>query len=202
MLSKITDHAERAKARLLEQYRNQPKLVAFVGEMAGRVQELEDAVYDLVAQTAVSTAVGIWLDRLGAIVGEERGAEGDVLYRRYILARVVANRSRATFEDLVKVINATFGTPQTGITILELGRAALQVDLNFDISTAVRDRLIRFLASTRSAAVGQTFFWLDAAPAKCFTFSVGTGLEVDADAGFGDTSAPAVGGQFVGAYRA
>lgn len=202
MLSKITDHAERAKARLLEQYRNQPKLVAFVGEMAGRVQDLEDAVYDLVAQTAVSTAVGIWLDRLGAIVGEERGAEGDVLYRRYILARVVANRSLATLEDIVKVIDAGMGFAVPGVSILELGRASMQVDLNRDIAEAVRDRLVRFLTSTRSAGVGQTFFWLPVGASKCFTFSVGTGLEVDADAGFGDTSAPAVGGRFVGAYRA
>lgn len=202
MLAKILDHADRARARLLEQYRSKPKLSAFVGEMAGRVQELEDALYDLVAQTAIDTATGIWLDRLGGIVGEERGAESDAAYRTYLRARVIANRSHATLEDVVDVFNATFGGPVPGVSIVELGRATLQVDRNADMSIQARNRLIRFLRSTRSAGVGCTLFWLSSGAPKMFTFSVGTGLEVDVQAGFGDTAAPAVGGEFAGAYRA
>jgi len=202
MLTKIVDHAARAKAKLLEQYRNQPLLSAFVEELAGRVQDLEDAVYDLVAQTAVGTATGVWLEYLGAIVGEERGAEGDVLFRRYIVARVRANRSHSTLNDVVAVVEAAFGVPLPLLTLSELGRACLQVDLNADFSASLRDRLIRFLSSARSAGVGQTLFWTDVGITKTFTFSVGTGLEVDADAGFGDSSAPLVGGSFIGAYRA
>jgi hypothetical protein len=201
MLTKILDHGSRAARRLLEQYRK-PKLTALTEELGNRVQELEDAVWDLVAQTALNSATGIWLDYLGAIVGEERGPENDTVFRRYVGARIVSNRSRATLEDIVAVITATNGGTLPGVSILELGRASLQVDLNVDRSTSFRDRLVRFLASTRSAAVGQTLMWLSIAPSKCFTFSAGTGLEVDLDAGFGNTSSPTDGGVFAGAYRA
>lgn len=202
MLTQITDHALRARARLLEQYRNRPQLASFVAGMASTVQTLEDAIFAMIAQTAIPTATGVWLEWLGAIVGEERGAEGDAVFRRYILARILANRSHGTLEDVVRVLDAAFGAPVASPAIRELGRACLQVDPNTDYATSLRDRLIRLLASTRAAGVGQTLFWQADGLSKTFTFSVGAGLEVDADAGFGDTSAPLVGGTFAGAYRA
>lgn len=197
MLTEITDFAARAKAKMLAQYRERPKLAAFVGELAARAQDLEAALFDVLEQTAVGTAVGIWLDRLGGVVGEERGGEGDTLFRQYVQARVKANRSEGTLEDVIAVITAWYGSAFPTLLLTEPGRANLLVELSSPAVTATQvARLARLLKDTRAAGVGTQMLWQAQADADTFTFSSSASLESSSTQGFGDTSTPATGGAF------
>lgn len=196
MLQEILDYAERAKARILSQYREKPKLVALVMTLAAAVQEIEAALFDVIDQTAVGTAVGSWLDQLGNIVGEERGGVGDVLYRRYINARIAANGSEGTLENIIDVIEAWYGSPFPDLRLAELGRMNIEVDMaDPDVSAESVERLIKLLRDTRSAGVGIELFWQQDAGTKIFTFSSSSSVETSALLGFGDSSNPATGGQ-------
>lgn len=197
MLTEITDFAARARAKMLAQYRDKLKLAAFVGELAERAQDLEAAFFDVLEQTSVGTAIGVWLDRLGAVVGEERGGEGDTLFRRYVLARVKANRSDGTLEDVIAVITAWYGSAFPSLILTEPGRANLLVELSSPAVTSTQvARLVRLLKDTRSAAVGLQLLWQPQADADTFTFSSSASLESDSARGFGDSSNPATGGAF------
>lgn len=196
MLQEIIDYAERAKARILSQYREKPKLVALVMTLASAVQEVEAALFDVIEQTAVGTAVGTWLDQLGSIVGEERGGVSDVLYRRYINARIAANGSEGTLENFVDVIEAWYGSPFPDLRLAELGRMNLEIDLaDPDVSPESIDRLIKLLRDTKAAGVGLELFWQQDGATKIFTFSSSSSVETSALLGFGDSSNPATGGQ-------
>lgn len=196
MLTEITDYAARARARLLEQYKGRAKLAALVAAFAGRVQDLEVALFDLIDQTSIGTAVGVWLERLGAIVGEPKDGALEVLYRRYVRARVRANRSTGTYEDVIAVVTEWNGAvPFAGLELTELGRASFHVDLSDpDVDNTHALRLVRLLSSTRAAGVGCQMLWQLDASTKVFTFATGSGLEADSDAGFGDTGNPSTGG--------
>lgn len=197
MLTEITDFAARAKTKMLAQYRDKLKLAAFVGELAERAQDLEAALFDVIEQTAVGTAIGVWLERLGAVVGEERGGEGDTLFRRYILARVKANRSEGTLEDVIAVITAWYGSSFPTLIITEPGRANLLIDLDDpDVLADAVARLVKLLRDTRAAGVGAQLLWQGDASSKVFTFSSSASLESDGSRGFGDSSNPATGGAF------
>lgn len=204
MLTQILDHAARARARVLAQYRERTTwLVALLEELGASVQEVEDALFDVVDQLSISNATGIWLERLGGIVGEPRaGQSNDVIYRRFIRARVKANRSNGTLEDVLAVLVEAQGFLMPTLTLTELGRASFQVDFGNDINFELFERLRRLVSATRSAGVGCTMFWMDEASTKTFTFAEAAVLQSDTQRGFGNATVAGVGGGFAGAYRA
>lgn len=199
MLTEITDYVARARARVLQQYREKTVLMALVGELALAAQAIETSLFDVIEQTTIGTSTGAWLDRLGALVGEERGGEGDVLYRRYIRARVQANTSEGTFEDLIAVITEWYGSAFPSLIITEPGRANVLIDLNSpDVTQTQVDRLVKLLRDTRAAGVGAQFLYQLQSSTKIFQFSSDATLQSDANKGFGDSSNPATGGAFRG----
>lgn len=199
MLTEITDYIARARSRILTQYKEKPALVALISELADAVQALETALFDIVEQTAISTATGAWLDRIGNLVGEDRAGAGDVLFRRYIAARIAANTSEGTLEDIIAVVTAWYGSAFPDLLITDFGRSSFLVDLNDpDVLQSAVDRLVKLLRDTRAGGVnGQLLYQLQAS-SKIFRFSSDATLQLDTDAGFGDSSNPSTGGAFRG----
>ena len=115
-LAHITDFVARTGARVLSQYRRLPKFMGLVDGISGQVQAAEDALWDIVAQLSVDTAEGVWLDQLGAIVGEARVGENDSVYRDLIRARIYANRSHGRLLSATRFTESSIGEqrrPQT-----------------------------------------------------------------------------------------
>lgn len=200
MLVEITDYAARAKAKLLAQYSDKPRIAGLVGELGGLAQEAEAAIWDLISETSIATATGIWLDRLGAIIGEPRDGAADSDYRAFIRARIHANRSNGRVEDLIAVVKAWNGGVLPTLFVTQYFPAAVEVRLGAVVT--VVDRLLRLLKCTRSAAIGQMVLYQTVADAAAFTFSSSASPEASATQGFGDSTTPATGGAFVGAERA
>jgi hypothetical protein len=208
-LSHVLDFVTRAQARALGQYRTASKFMALLGELGGIVQGLEDAVWGLIDMTAVSTATGIWLDRLGAVVGEERGGEADALYRTIIQARIIALRSSGTVENiiaaLVPILVATEGAGYT-LGVVQFAPAGLELSLGpsgaaFNSGTLIQ-RLGRIIKAARAAGVGVSVLYPCGPDDHNFTFATSAAPEADIDFGFSNTSAPTTGGWFTGVVRA
>src|SRR5687768_16247400 len=66
-------------------------------------QDLENCLQQLRLYRFVDTAEGDQLDIIGRIVGLDREGLDDDDYRRYIRARIAANNSNGTIEDLLTV---------------------------------------------------------------------------------------------------
>ena len=202
MLSTISDLADRAAQRLLEQYRDSPNLAASLRVFVDQVQEVETAMWALITETSLDTATGIWLDRIGAIVGEAREGAADTDFRAFIRARIVANKSSGLLEELIDVIVAASGGVSPGLTIRELYPAAIELTVGGIVPMADVPRLIRFIRATRAAGVGVMVITQPQADVASFTFATGASPEASTAEGFGDSTNAAVGGQWISAERA
>ena len=90
-------------------------------------QPLEDAWQQLRLLRSVDTAVGVQLDMIGEIVGQERGGMVDDDYRRFVRARIAANISDGRVFDLIKVATLVVNDDDTTIQLDLQGNAAVVV---------------------------------------------------------------------------
>lgn len=105
-LVKIENHVEQGLALLLLQYRDKPRLAALISSFLRRVQELEDADFDVLIKRLLDNATGEQLNVIGRIVGQVNEASwNDETYRLFIKARIRANQSNGHGNDVIDVVN-------------------------------------------------------------------------------------------------
>jgi len=222
MLAEILTYVGDVRRRLLEQYRDSVTIAGLIEVAAAQAQELESQLWLMILQTSIgyygptpptpddifvtqTPATGIWLDWLGARVGEPRNGQLDGNYAVQIHARVLANRSSGTIPELYQVVfYALFGgVPLTDFSIVESYPAGLVIDLGHEIELEGEARLVQAkVRIARAAGVGTMILFNEENDALTFTFSNSAALEPSAFEGFGNSSNPATGGAFAGALLA
>lgn len=153
-LTQITDHADRAAARLASKLAGKPRFEALVRALVAPFQSIEDALWQLF-ESDVNTATGAALDVYGRIVGEPRSGEtDDELYRRRVRARIMANRSNGTVEDIIRVVKLILVDDEARIHIRQIFPASILVELeDVAIGADVADIVAAFVSGrTRGAA--------------------------------------------------
>jgi len=65
---------------------------------------MEDALIGLASDALFDVATGITLELYGAVIGEVRSGLDDATYRRIIGARVLANQSQGTTDEMIKTL--------------------------------------------------------------------------------------------------
>jgi len=110
-VTQITDHAEAAFNRLLQQFRDGGNFGEMAQTFAARYQGLEDALISLIEGRYLANATGETLSQIGELVGEPRPSYGDAAtdddsYRVLIYGRIAANTSQGRIEDLVRILGA------------------------------------------------------------------------------------------------
>ncbi len=140
---------------LIPDYRNSPDLVAIISSYSQQLQDLEDDLRDIIAQTVVPGGEGVQLDRIGKVIGQARWGRTDADYRRLILARVVANSSGGTPEDQIALILALFPTAAP-VVYRRMGICYFEMDyeLPSPSTQADRDALDNLLETSAPAGVG------------------------------------------------
>lgn len=108
-LTYIPDHADKAEANLLYQFRTKRNIVALTRALAAGVQACEDEVFDVIMGTEFSSAVGVNLTRWGELVGAPRNGLTDSEYRPFIRGQVLANRSTGKPDQLIRVFQEVTG---------------------------------------------------------------------------------------------
>ena len=100
----ITNHADQAVGRLLEQFRGSTRLRDLIRILIGPIQDLENVFSDLAELRALDSAFGAQLDGLGEIVDQARGGMSDEDYLTWLKLRIFINVSKARPEDLIYVL--------------------------------------------------------------------------------------------------
>lgn len=160
-IAKIATHKEQMLARLLFQYKDRPNIAKILTVVAARYQGLEDARWQLLTERYIDTAVGVQLDVIGRLIQQERGTSAnDAEYRLRLRARMRANQSSGTVEDILAVFAALLG----GYDDLELAQyypAALILSIiGEEPLTATEGALFAgFLADSRAAAIDAQFHY-------------------------------------------
>lgn len=107
---KKTTHAAESLARVLEQDKGQDKfedLLALV--FAPQIQDLENAIIQILTDTVLDAAIGIQLDNFGTIVDQARNGQNDDDYRQTIRAKTILNNAQGTLEEVIQLIDSLTG---------------------------------------------------------------------------------------------
>ena len=131
----------------------QPRLEAFVRALGHGCQMLEDRVHDTALALSLDGAENEHLDLVGKLVGERRDGLADGLYRRFIAARLLANRCEGTVDQLLEIVRILTQPEAYAHFIYSPSKAGFK--LYFQRSAAlpdeVVDRVTRLLLSVKPA---------------------------------------------------
>lgn len=150
----------------------------FITALARPFQRLEDAIATMILMRDVRYATGVWLTELGDFVGQPRqGIADDEIYRRYVLARILVNRSDGQPEHLYRITRTILGTTSHTLRVGNQDNGALTLTVGgvaLDYETA--KIVIAMLRQAVSSGVRIVLEFLVAAPAASFAFTGGGGL--------------------------
>ncbi len=105
-LTHITDHFRAGYLELIGPFLGKPRIASFIWALVTGLQEVENAIQSVITLRMVDTATLTQLKVLGKIVGQRYASEDTEVYRSLIKARIAANRSSGTMNDILRVVQA------------------------------------------------------------------------------------------------
>lgn len=117
--SYIDDHKATAISQLLQEFQQSEKLKGLLCAFAETVQTSEDLMNPLVLSRDLDVAIGDVLDSLGDAVGEPRQGRGDGVYRLFVRAKILVNKSSGTIPEIIAIVRQMAGDPLIDVQIDE-----------------------------------------------------------------------------------
>lgn len=175
----VKDWAARLRSRLYTQFRNKVTWEQWIVHvLAPQFQDLEDSAQTLNTLLDIDNSYGVQLDIIGVIVGQKRLSTDDATYRVHIKARIQANRSTGTPEDLYKVFRALLGdTIGLVITTRASDVKAFTLRVRGDITSAQVTVALLFLGIAKEASVRGLLEWIEVPEAQVFRYDTGPGYD-------------------------
>lgn len=194
----VLDHADRGVDFLLAQFKDKPRIEAFLRVLLAQVQDLEDALWDLYTLRTLDTAEGVQLDGLGDIVGEPRAARTDTVYRRFIRVRILVNLSNGLAEELYAIgLLALAGSPSPILKIWEHFPKAMTMELLTSIYAAdvTAEQMMGLFRQAKDGGTKLRFVFATSAAASGFIWGDSSlGLVADTARGWGSYGSALLGG--------
>lgn len=189
------DVAADATSKILQQYRDAtaPGVREQVQTNAAEVQQLEDAAWSIIDNTAIDspTTLGVNLDVLGKIVGRPRSGLDDTEYLVWLKAQIKVNRSSGSIDDILEIFELI--NPGAVLKFVEQFPAAFALQVH-GIAVEAPSIQAAILRVARKAGVRGVLEYSTAPTGSGFTFAGGDGK------GFPDASlTPGSGGKLAGA---
>lgn len=154
MITKITDHVQRALSALPSQHAEQPNIEKFITAFAEMVQVTEDGMYPLLLDLLIDDAEGAQLDILGRVVGQERSGLSDTQYRIRLKARVATTRSRGTVADLLKIVSLLLLPDVALVELTNLFPASVLLDVrDLPVTAEMTAVVAEFMRDAAAAGV-------------------------------------------------
>jgi hypothetical protein len=111
------DHSAEAIDLLLHQFHGSSLVEGYVKSYVNRVQELENAIWEILLALDIDNAVNAQLEGIGAIVGEGRRGRLDGPYRAAIRVRILVNLCDGKHAQIVRILTAYLGATDGDGTI-------------------------------------------------------------------------------------
>lgn len=142
-----SDHAGAAVDLLLQQFKGLPLIEGMIESYANRVQELENALWDILIASDIDQAAAGQLDGLGSLVGEGRADRGDTEYRAAIRIRILINRCNGRHAEMLRILMLYLGATSGDGTLrlTQPGPAALSLSV---LSVPADPASLRAIATT------------------------------------------------------
>ena len=160
-----------------------------------QLQEIEDFLYDLLTKRDVNTAEGVWLDKIGKIVGRSRvSGQSDDEYRLFLKMQITLNRSTGAPETLIQAL--TILTDSSFVELKEFFPGAVQLDFTGTV-TGSPQSLLSLMDDAALGGVRVTLNQIDPNN-RGFRYSSTVAPVTGSDRGYGTTLASDVGGYYAG----
>lgn len=175
------DYVELALSRLPSQYRgidhkHESRQEQMMRVLLTPVPDLAAAMIAMLLQRSIETAVGEQLTSIGRRVGREReGVTDDEIFRRYVRAQIVANRSDGVVDDILTMADLVINDLAAVFELRNEGAGAYTLAIGgIAVSGDVADVLMRLLLKATSGAVRPILEYSSGAPASRMVWGSGT----------------------------
>jgi len=168
-ITKNDIHVEDALANRIEQFKNKEDFASSISIYVKQVQDLEDALFQVLLDTTLDLSIGQQLDNLGEIVGEKRLSRTDEAYRQALRVRILINKSSGTIEQILEIAQS-FTQSSGVIEIKEFFPASLIIQVVDKLEVDAL-RLAIALDAARSAGVGLQLLYTLNEASETLTFS-------------------------------
>lgn len=173
-----SDWETRLLGKLFTQFRDAESWQLWVTDViAPQIQDLERAFQSILTILDIDNSEGAQLDTIGRIVGQPRSGLADATYRTYLRARIQANRSDGSSEELYDVFKALYGSTIGMIaTTSDIGVKAFALRIKGAITAAQASAGVDFLRDAKETAARGILEWQESDDSLMFCFSGGSGL--------------------------
>lgn len=162
----VADWSARLRTRLYTQFRDKATWTKWTDLVLGpQFQDLEDSAQTLLTFFDIDNSEGAQLDLIGRYVGQSRLGTGDPTYRLYLKARILADRSTGTPEELYAVLRMLFGAGMIYLPGI-VKQFALRVTSAITAAQAVVG--LAFLSISKEGGARGIFEWQESADAEMF----------------------------------
>lgn len=185
-------HVTEALANLAGFLKNKPNTASLVTAYVAEVQALEDALWQLLTQRDLNSAVGAQLDGLGDILGFSRGGLNDTDYRLQLRAKILLDIISGGINEIIALLQDLI--PGAAITIVQSFPAAFTALTS--IAPSDPTTVGNLLRSGTAAGVGSQLIYSTVALSSTFTTS--SSLVANSSLGFADSANPGTGGHLAG----
>jgi len=155
-LERIERHFGEALIALVPPFWGKPRVAALLRSYINRVQEFEDACFEVLGAFDVNTCDEIRLKVLAKIVGQSNLGWDLETFRAVVRARIATNRSHGTEDDLIKVLRLITGTTAE-ITVAPFVPASMHVEMGEPVSDEHMVALTFLLPKVRGAGIRLNF---------------------------------------------
>jgi hypothetical protein len=174
-LSKKTTHVSEAILNLIAKFTDQPNFQAMITALVNQVQEVENALFELIDERTLDTAVGVQLDGIGSILGEDREGKSDSDYRTALRARILLNIGSGTPEELIEMVSLLTGSKNNELT--EYHPAALTIFVLGALTFTEASNVNAALQSGKPAGVLAHLIYGESPTAELFQYDLGPGYD-------------------------
>tara|TARA_R100001594_G_scaffold53735_1_gene87293 strand:- start:25537 stop:26208 length:672 start_codon:yes stop_codon:yes gene_type:complete len=124
------NQVESGLAKLLEQFKGKPHIEGILTTYLQQSQDTQTTYEEMLDERSIHTAIGVQLDMIGALVGEERFGRPDEEYRTAIFVRIAINSSNGTIPDIKQIISTLTGLTNEQIRVVEHYPAGMYIYLD------------------------------------------------------------------------
>ena len=137
----LKNHVTEGEDLLMSQWENSPNIQGLLKSYVENLQLVEVALFQLLNERGLYTAIGEQLDVLGRILGESRKSRGDISYRVALVGRATANNSDGSTEDVMGTLRAVTGA--NNITFFEHYPASVHYYADSGVGNGIVEALDR-----------------------------------------------------------
>lgn len=149
------DIVERGLDKLVWDLQDKPNLEKLFRLFLEEVQEIEDTLISILDIKDIDVAIGVQLDNIGLILGEERLGRGDEEYRDAIKFKISINTANGTYQSIYDTIKNYTKSERLKITRSSIAFATLYLNGKVNIS-AVTWKLLDAIKPTGTRWVIQS----------------------------------------------